>query len=265
MRMISIASGSSGNCILVETEDTHILVDAGISRKRIKFGLKEFGLEMSDIDAIVLTHEHSDHIRGIGVISRMDRTQIYSTKGTFEGVRSCSTLGPMDISLFNIISVGSPFAVGDIEVNSFDTFHDVNEPCGYTFTHKDKKAAVITDTGTYDDVIVESLLNSNALLIESNHDIRMLREGPYPPFLKQRIMGDEGHMSNILCSKLLEEILHEDIEGIMLGHLSKKNNTPETALNTIRHGIDLNKTDFVHDDFDISVANRDSPSKPIEF
>ncbi len=265
MRLVSIASGSSGNCILINTEDTHILVDAGLSRKRIRAGLEKIGLEMSDIDAIVVTHEHSDHIKGIGVISRMDKVQVYSTRGTFNGIHSSTQLGPMDKSLFNIVSIGKSFTIGDIQVNPFDTFHDANEPCGYTFTQGDSKAAVITDTGTFDDMIVENLLDVNALLIECNHDIRMLREGPYPHYLKQRIMSDDGHMSNVVSSKLLGEILHDDIEGIMLGHLSKKNNTPETAIKTIRHGIDLNRTEYVADDFDIDVAKRDSPSKPIEF
>lgn len=265
MRLISIASGSSGNCVLVESEDTHILVDVGLTRKRIKENLAEVGRSLSDIDAIVLTHEHIDHIKGVGVISRMDNIQMYSTLGTYEGIQSCNSLGKMDASLFHTISTEKPFTVGDIEITSFDTFHDTNEPCGYTFTQDDKKAAVITDTGTFDDMIVENLLNVNALLIESNHDIKMLKEGDYPVFLKERILSHEGHLSNLACSKLLSEILHDDIEGILLGHLSEHNNDPEIALNTVKIGIDLNKTQYVASDFNISVADRDNPSKPIEF
>lgn len=265
MRLTSIASGSSGNCTLIESDDTHILVDAGLTRKRINEGLIKVGRSLKDIDAILVTHEHIDHIRGLGVISRRDKIEMYSSEGTFMGITECRSLGEVDTNLFNKITIENPFTIGDIEIKPFDIFHDTYEPCGYTFTHGDKKAAIVTDTGTYDDVIVENLLNVNALLIESNYDIEMLKKGDYPQFLKERIMGDDGHMSNVLCHKLLSEILHDDLKEIMLGHLSINNNNPTIALNTVKDGIDNNKTDYCADDFKITVAERDSPSKPIEF
>lgn len=263
MRLISIASGSSGNCFLVASEETCLLVDAGLSRKKVKEGLETVGYSMEDIDGILATHEHTDHIKGLGVITRRDKTQVYSTKGTLNGIFNTKALGKLDKDYFNLITIGDTFSIGDIEIKPFETFHDVNEPCGYTFKKGSKKAAVITDTGTYNSSIVDELLDVNALLIESNHDLDMLDNGDYPYFLKERIKSNVGHMSNDTCSELLNEILHIDLEGIILGHLSKDNNTPDKALEGVKFGIDSD-THYASDDFDIAVANRYDPSKPID-
>lgn len=263
MKLISIASGSSGNCFLVASEKTTLLVDAGLSRKKINNGLESVGYSIGDIDGILATHEHIDHIRGLGVITRRDKIQVYSTKGTLSGIFNTKSLGNLNKDYFNLISVGETFAIGDIEIKPFETFHDVNEPCGYTFKKGSKKAGIITDTGTYSSNIVDELLDVNALLIESNHDLAMLENGDYPYFLKERIKSSIGHMSNDTCSELLNKILHKDLEGIILGHLSKDNNTPDKALEKVKSGIDLN-THYSSDDFDITVANRHTPSKHID-
>ena len=263
MNLISIASGSSGNCFLVATDNTTLLVDAGLSRKRIQEGLNSVGYSLEDIDGILATHEHIDHIRGLGVISRRDKIQIYSTQGTLKGIFDTKSLGKLNKDYFNLISINKSFTIGNIEIKPFETFHDVNEPCGYTFKKGTKKAGIITDTGTYSSDIIDELLDINALLIESNHDLEMLNNGDYPYFLKERIKSNFGHMSNDTCSKLLNEILHDDLEGIILAHLSKDNNTPDKALKRIKSGIDID-THHDSDDFKITVANRHTPSKPVE-
>ncbi|MDO5849351.1 MAG: MBL fold metallo-hydrolase [Methanobrevibacter sp.] len=265
MRLVSIASGSSGNCTLIDTEETHILVDAGITRKRISEGLNEVGVSIDEIDGIVITHEHIDHIRALGVISRNDDIQIYATAGTMEGIKNRKDLGKINADYFNVIETGISFEIGDITVSPFETYHDTNEPCGYTFTQNDKKAAVMTDTGIYDGAIAEMLKDCNALLLESNHDIEMLRNGDYPEFLKRRILGNEGHMSNHLCAHLIEKILHDGVAGVVLGHLSKDNNTPEKALETVKQRINEYHEECDADDFDIFVAERHSVSRVIEF
>lgn len=263
MRLISIASGSSGNCFLVASEKTSLLVDAGLSRKKVKEGLENVGYSIDDIDGILATHEHIDHIRGLGVITRQDKIQVYSTEGTLRGIFNNKSLGNLDEDYFNLISIGETFTIGDIEIKPFETFHDVNEPCGYTFKKGSKKAGIITDTGSYNSKIVDELLDVNALLIESNHDLEMLDNGDYPYFLKERIKSNIGHMSNDTCSELLNRILHKDMEGIILGHLSKDNNTPDKALDGVKSGIDLD-TYYTSDDFEITVANRHTPSKPVD-
>lgn len=263
MKLISIASGSSGNCFLVASEKTTLLVDAGLSRKKLKHGLEHAGYSIENIDGILATHEHIDHIRGIGVITRRDKIQVYSTKGTLNGIFNTKSLGKLDKDYFNLISISETFTIGDIKIKPFETFHDVNEPCGYTFKKGSKKAGIITDTGTYNSKIVDELLDVNALLIESNHDLEMLDNGDYPYFLKERIKSNIGHMSNDTCSELLNKILHQDLEGIILAHLSKDNNTPDKALNRVKSGIDLN-THYTSDNFEITVANRHVPSKPID-
>ena len=265
MRLISIASGSSGNCTLIDTGKTHILVDAGITRKRISLGLNEVDVSIDDIDAIVVTHEHIDHIKALGVISRNDEIEIYATKGTIEGIKNRKELWEINSNHLKEINYGTSFKIGDITVNPFKTYHDTLEPCAYTFTQKNKKAGVMTDTGIYDGVIADMLKDSNALLIESNHDIEMLKNGSYPVFLKERILGNEGHLSNHFCAHLLGKILHDNIEAVVLGHLSKDNNSPDKALETVKNSINSNDTDYKANDFDIFVAERHSTSRIVEF
>ncbi|HJA68303.1 ribonuclease Z [Lachnoclostridium sp. An169] len=260
MRMCSIASGSSGNCIYVGSDDTHLLIDTGISKKRIEEGLKELEIKGEEIGGILITHEHSDHIQGLGVFSRKYELPIYATPGTIEGILSYSGLGKLPEGLLHPIHTDEPFMIGDIRVNPFAISHDANEPSGYRLECGEKSVAVATDLGKYDEYTVEHLKNLDAVLLEANHDIHMLEVGAYPYYLKQRIMGDRGHLSNELSGRLLCDILHDNLNHIVLGHLSKENNYAKLAYETVRLEVTLADNDYRGEDLDMFVAKRDAVS-----
>lgn len=260
MRLCSIASGSSGNCIYVGSEDTHLLVDTGISKKRIDAGLNELEIKGEELDGILITHEHSDHIQGLGVFSRKYEIPIYATEGTIEGIKNYSSLGTMPEGLLNPIHIDESFELGDIRVDPFRISHDANEPCGYRMNCRDKAVAVATDLGIYDEYTVEKLKELDAVLLEANHDIHMLEVGPYPYVLKRRVMGEKGHLSNELSGRLLCDILHDNLKNIVLGHLSKENNYAKLAYETVKLEVTLGDNDYKGEELDISVAKRDGIS-----
>lgn len=260
MRLVSIASGSSGNCIYVGSDVTHLLVDVGISNKKTEAGLNEIDLSCKDLDGILITHEHSDHIQGLGVISRKFGIPIYATKGTIDGIKKCKSLGDFDQALFREIEAGSSFCLKDIEVTNMSVSHDANEPVAYRFCCDGKKIAVATDMGFYDESIVDALSGMDALLLEANHDVNMLQVGPYPYNLKQRILGNRGHLSNETSGRLLARILHDNMKTIVLGHLSKENNLPELAYETVKLEVTMADNPYDGNDFPILVAKRDGVS-----
>ena len=237
MRMCSIASGSSGNCIYVGSNDTHLLVDTGISKKRIEEGLRELEIKGEELNGILITHEHSDHIQGLGVFSRKYGIPVYATKGTLKGIMECRSLGKMPEGLLHEIQTDTDFLLGDLRVHPFAISHDAYEPSGYRIACGEKTVAVATDLGIYDAYTVENLKNLDAVLLEANHDIHMLEVGPYPYPLKRRVMGDKGHLSNELSGQLLCDILHDKLQHVILGHLSKENNTPELALSAVQKAL----------------------------
>ena len=247
MRMVSIASGSSGNCIYIGSESTHILVDAGISNKRIEQGLNEIGLKGGEMDGILITHEHSDHIKGLGVLSRKHHLPIYGTRATLEQIASTSSLGAIDRGLLRPISPDVDFSLGDLTIKAFSI--------------GSRTVAVATDMGHFDPYIIQHLEGLDAILLESNHDVRMLETGPYPYYLKRRILGDRGHLSNENAGRLLSYILHDNMKKILLGHLSRENNYEELAYETVRLEIDEGDCPYGASDFSISVAHRDRMSE----
>ncbi|MBS6398221.1 MAG: MBL fold metallo-hydrolase [Clostridiales bacterium] len=265
MRLCSIASGSSGNCIYTGSENTHLLVDAGISAKKIEAGLRELEVEGRDIQGLLITHEHSDHIKGAGILARRYGFPIYATEGTISQMKGMSTLGKIDESLYHTIRADEPFCIGDMEIEPFHISHDAADPVAYRFRCGEKSAAVATDMGVYNDYIVEHLKDLDVLLLEANHDIQMLQVGPYPYPLKQRILGDRGHLSNESAGQLLCRILHDHMKKIYLGHLSKENNYAELAYETVKLEIQLNPVQYGPADFDIQVADRDGCSGICEF
>ena len=265
MRLCSIASGSSGNCIYVGNENTHLLIDAGISKKRIEAGLEALDVKGEEITGILITHEHVDHIHGLGVFSRKFEVPIYGTKGTIEGIRKCSTLGKMPEGLLHEINTDENFVLGDIQIRAFNISHDANEPSGYRMEHEEKAVAVATDLGKYDDYIVSNLKNLNAIVLEANHDIHMLEVGPYPYPLKRRVMGDKGHLSNELSGRLLCDILHDNLKCVILGHLSKENNYEELAYETVKLEVTMGDTPYKGEDVPMMVAKRDTVSDIITF
>ena len=265
MRLCSIASGSSGNCVYVGSDTTHLLMDAGISGKRTETGLWELGIRMQDIDGIFLTHEHADHISGLGVLARKYGVPVYGTKGTLGAVRASHSLGTIDEELFHCVQADEKVTVKDVTLYPIRTSHDAAEPVAYRFSCRGRSAAVATDMGVYTDYIVEHLKELDVLLLEANHDIRMLQVGPYPYPLKQRIMGECGHLSNESAGQLLCRILHDQMKQIYLGHLSKENNYAELAYETVKLEIELGPVKYKGGDFDIQVARRDCCSGVCEW
>lgn len=264
LRMMTIASGSSGNCIYVGSEETHILIDAGITRKKIEEGLHSANLSLKDISAVFVTHEHSDHIKGLGVMSRKDNIPVYSTKGTIDGILGTSTLGELNSDLFCPMERESDIVVGDLCIHNFKVSHDANDPVAYTVSCGEKKAGIVTDLGYYDDYIVDNLKGADMMVVEANHDVNLLQVGSYPYYLKQRILGKKGHLSNESSGQLINSLLHDNIKKILLGHLSKENNYDKLAYETVRLEIDMSKNRFKSKDFDIDVAKRSEPSEIIE-
>lgn len=263
MRLCSIASGSSGNCIYVGSEATHLLVDVGISGKKTEAGLNSLGLKPSDLDGILITHEHADHINGLGVLSRKYGIPIYATSGTIEAILTCSNVGKIDESLFHAVKADTKIIIKDLGVNPMRISHDAAEPVAYRISYGSKKVGICTDLGIYNDYTVECLKGMDALLLEANHDVNMLQVGPYPYYLKQRILGDRGHLSNENSGRLLSRILHDKLQAIVLGHLSKENNLPELAYEAVRMEITMGDNPYNANDFRMMVANRSEVSPVI--
>lgn len=260
MRLSTIASGSSGNCIYVGSDNTHILIDAGISKKRTEMGLNANDVDIRDISAILITHEHIDHINGLGVISRKYEIPIYATEKTIEEIKKNTKLGYIPEDIYHVVKEDEKFNIGEFEICPFAISHDAVQPVAYRVNSGGKSVAVATDMGYYDDYTVSNLQKLDALVIEANHDVRMLLAGTYPYYLKQRILGDKGHLSNEASGRLINDILHDNLKYIMLGHLSKENNYEELAYETVKAEITLSDNPYKAEDFNIAVAKRNTNS-----
>jgi phosphoribosyl 1,2-cyclic phosphodiesterase len=230
-KFCSIASGSSGNSIYVGNNNTHILIDAGLSGKKVQQGLKDIDVAGEDINAIFITHEHSDHIKGAGILSRRFNIPIYATAGTWAGMEG--QLGDISQENKKVIVKGQECVVEDLCVRAYEIPHDANEPVGYNIMSDRFKVTVATDIGHITDTLIDNIKGSDALLLEANHDINMLKVGSYPYYLKQRILGDYGHLSNESSAELLCKVVDSKLKHVLLGHLSQENNFPELAFETV--------------------------------
>ena len=260
LELCSIASGSSGNCICVGSDDSHVLIDAGISGKKIENGLNAIDLKSQDMQGILVTHEHIDHIAGLGVMARRYGLPLYATPGTIDAIKNVKSVGKIDESLFHPITPMEEFSIGDLEITPIPISHDAAEPVAYRIKKDHHVFAVVTDLGTYDDAIIQELQGLEVLLLEANHDIHMLETGAYPYPLKRRIMGDRGHLSNERSGQLLGELLHDKFGTVMLGHLSKENNYEELAYEAVRLEVTSGDNPYKADDFPMYVAKRDAVS-----
>lgn len=231
MEFCTIASGSSGNSTYIGTEYTKILIDAGISGKRIEDALCRLGISGRDIDALFLTHEHTDHIQGAGVFSRRFHVPVYATEETWAAIGD--SLGKIELDHKRYVYPGEVCAVNDICVRPFAIPHDAAGPVGYNVMAEERKATLATDIGHVTDEIREALADSDLLLLEANHDVEMLKKGGYPRYLKERILGENGHLSNHTAGELLSSVASGRLKHVFLGHLSKENNTPTLAYATV--------------------------------
>lgn len=260
MNLYSIASGSSGNCVFIGNENTNLLVDAGISGKRIENGLYDIDVNPEKIDGILVTHEHIDHVGGLGVMARRYKIPVYATAETINAILRIKSVGRISEELFHIIEPDQSFQINDMTVNPFSISHDAANPVCYTFEAGGHRAGVATDLGKYDDYIVSKLAGVELLLLEANHDINMLQVGSYPYVLKRRILGDRGHLSNDNTGRLLCRLWHEGLRCIFLGHLSEENNYPDLAYETVKYELMKSGIPF-GEGCSIKVAKRDEPSK----
>lgn len=227
IKFVSLISGSSGNSTLISDGKTNLLVDCGGSGKCIQTALMNAGVAINEIDAVLITHEHSDHVKGLGVLSRRYGFPIYATEKTHSSIVKVGEINP---DLKNNIVPDNDFEIGSIVVSPFSISHDAANPVGYSFYMNNDKYTLATDMGYISHSLLDRLKGSKAILLESNHDIEMLRCGPYPYYLQQRILGECGHLSNETASMAALALAESGTEHIMLGHLSSHNNLPELAM-----------------------------------
>lgn len=233
-----LKSGSKGNAYLITNGTANILLDCGISAKALCEALSLFEISCPDISAAVITHEHSDHTKGIGAAARKYGFPVYATKGTWRAM--WKQVAPIADKYIKIISSEDKFFIGDIEVAAFPLSHDAADPVGYSFSFGSKKISVATDTGYISDKIFSACSGSGIAVIEANHDENMLLMGKYPPVLKQRIKSDIGHLSNEAAGEFAAELIKGGTKTVILGHLSEENNYPDLALLTVKNIIEEN-------------------------
>ncbi len=235
MKLCNLASGSSGNCTLVAGENTCLLVDVGISAKRVECGLREIGVEPESIAGILITHEHVDHINGLPVFTKRHPVPIYGSPGTIGAIEKSALGDKINPQLLHPIELREELKIGALQVHSVSISHDAAEPTAYVIEDgRGQKTGVLTDLGKYDETILEAFAGVNLLLLEANHDRRMLETGPYPYALKQRVSGPQGHLSNDGAATFLKSLWHPGLQGVILGHLSRENNYEELAYETVR-------------------------------
>jgi phosphoribosyl 1,2-cyclic phosphodiesterase len=248
--------------MFISSGNAKILIDAGLPGKSIDKALKDISQNPDELDGIFVTHEHSDHVKGIGVLSRKYDIPIYANELTWKSMPG--SIG--NIKEHNIkVMWESHVSIKDLDIVSFEIPHDSALAQGYTVYHGNKKVAIATDLGHYSEAVRKNIEDADVVLIESNHDVEMLKFGPYPYPLKRRVLSDFGHLSNDDCGKAIADMIDgKKRKRVILGHLSKTNNYPELAYQTVvnilrEKDIELNK------DIGLTVAKRDMPSNYIEF
>ncbi|RFC42640.1 MAG: 2-cyclic phosphodiesterase [Verrucomicrobia bacterium] len=225
-----LASGSSGNCSLLETPTTRVLVDAGLSTRKIAGHLEALGVKPETLDAILLTHEHADHASAVGVWARRYKTPVYANRLTAEALKDVSK--GVEWRLF---STGAEFQLGALKVQSFAIPHDAAEPVGFVLKHQEQSVGFLTDLGVATKMVLERVRTVHTLLLEANHDEKLLQDDTRRPWaIKQRIFSRHGHLSNAAAAEVLAEIAGGNLRRVVLGHLSEDCNTPDLALRTVR-------------------------------
>ena len=227
LTLTTLASGSSGNCTLVSGGGTHLLIDAGISARRITTCLRALGVEPAALAAVLITHEHSDHVSGLATLTKQLRVPVFTSPGT--GRQLCYRIAALE-DVLTPVEPGTAFLVGGLTVSSFPTLHDAAQPMGFSVTDGARKAALVTDLGVVTEAVLGGIQGADLLVVEANHDVEWVQSGPYPYYLKSRILGELGHLSNEAGGALARRAAEAGAHTIVLAHLSHENNTPERAL-----------------------------------
>lgn len=257
LTLTTLASGSSGNSLLVSDGTTHLLVDVGISARRITKGLRELGIEPRELSGILITHEHSDHICGLATLTKQFSLPVYASRGT--GRQLCYRIAFLE-SCLHTFQPGEHFELGALGIESFPTPHDTAESVGYAVSGHGRKAAVATDLGEVTDAVLAGVKGANLLVAEANHDEEWLRSGPYPYYLKSRILGDHGHLCNEAGGELARRCVETGTSAVVLAHLSAENNTPARAYDVVRRQLEHSGVD-VERDILLEVAPRAETGK----
>ncbi len=255
----SLYSGSSGNSLFVESENTKLLVDAGVSSKKIEEALANLEIDPTSIDGILITHEHSDHVQGLGTFAKKFNLPVFVNEKTLDAMpKQKEKISEKNIKLFNI---NEKFEIGDLKVKPFSIPHDAANPCGFNIFKDDKKISIATDIGHMTNGVLKNLEDSIFIMLESNYDPEVLKYSKYPYQLKTRIAGPDGHLSNELAGKTISYLLNSGLKQAVLGHLSKHSNFPELAYKTVIDEIMCTKYD--ENSLKLSVASRDIPGNKI--
>lgn len=242
MKVCVLGSSSGGNCTYLASEQTAILIDAGLSGRETGKRLAAIGVAPESIEAICLTHEHGDHTSGLAALSRSGRVRLYANSGTADGVKTKTGLAELP---WNIFSNGSPFRIGDLDIEPFSVPHDAYDPVGFVVRCGEVRAGVVTDMGIVTGLIRERLRPCNALVIESNHDEQLVKDADRPWHLKQRIVGRQGHLSNEHAAELLGQIAGPHLRMVFLAHLSGECNRPDLALRAVTESLRANNAAHV--------------------
>ena len=251
MKFCVLGSGSKGNCTLVESGSTAILIDAGFSGKEIRRRLALINRSPEELTAILVTHEHGDHISGVGVLSRRCNLPVYANYGTHQASESRVK------KLYKRVEFGTgeSFVVNDLEIHPFRISHDTADPVGFVVSDGDSAVAYCTDTGRVTKLIAHHVRKCQALILEANHDPQMLMDGPYPMPLKQRVRSNQGHLANGDAARFLADLVDSSLQHVVLAHLSETNNLPEIALARVQQELQSSEIAF-----QITLAGQDGPT-----
>jgi len=261
IKCCSLYSGSSGNSIFIDSNETKILVDAGVSGKKIEEALNLVGTSLTEIDAILVSHEHSDHICSVGYLSKKYDIPVYASELTWNGMENQAVkIHPNNQVAFR---PDNWINIGNLDILPFRIPHDANDPCGFSISKNNKKITIATDIGHINSYLIGNMESSDLLLIEANHDIEMLKCGKYPWPLKQRILGANGHLCNEIAGKTVAHLVKSGMKKFILGHLSAQNNFPELAFQTVVNSLEEIGA-IAGEDVFLEVAPRNHPSRILE-
>ena len=260
LRFISFGSGSSGNSNLLTTPTDGLLIDIGVGLRSLKKNFRDYGLSFSQVHHVLVTHDHADHIKSVGSFSKDQLVPVYTTKVVHEGItKNYCVQQKVPSDYVNYVEKGTSFTIGDFKITPFGVPHDSSDNVGYMVEAEGTAFCVITDAGYVTDEMKEYISKADYLVIEANHDVEMVKNGPYPAFLKERILSHTGHLSNVECGEALVENMSEHLKHVWLCHLSEENNHPELARKTVEailrsHGI------VAGADLQLEVLKRKSPT-----
>ncbi|WP_295431505.1 MBL fold metallo-hydrolase [uncultured Prevotella sp.] len=260
LNFISFGSGSCGNCYYIYTETYGILIDIGIGIRKLKKYFHDYGLNVKDVKYILVTHDHADHVKSVGSFSNSLNIPVYATKEVHEGIRcNYCVRKKIDAANIRIIEKGKDFVLDDFTVSAFNVPHDSRDNIGFKIKYEDVNFCLMTDIGHVTDEMAQVIREADYLVIEANHDEDMLRNGPYSEYLKKRVSGGNGHLSNRLCAKYLADNDTSRLRHVWLCHLSQENNHPELARKTVEMGLTSSDNRKI-DSLELDVLKRNSPS-----